>query len=152
MNLRLASVLLSAAVVFSGCSRSQPQGLSDQLIAADKAFSALSARDGPKSAYTDYLSGDAKLLNQYRTGPGGIQDMFIQYPADAKLTWEPSFAEISSSSDLGYTWGRYTLVVQFKSLGTRPMLQMGYYIHVWKRDRFGRWKIVFIGGNPDGQK
>ena len=152
MNPRLAALLLFAAVFASGCSRSAPQGLGGQLIAADKEFSALSAKEGPKAAYTDMLTMDAKLLNQYRIGSGGIQDMFLQLPSDAKLTWEPAFVDISSSGDLGYTWGRYTLLLQFKAIGARPMLQMGYYIHVWKRDRFGRWKIVFIGGNPDGQK
>jgi ketosteroid isomerase-like protein len=149
---RLAVLVLSAAAFVSGCSRSAPTGLGDQLIAADKAFSALSAKEGPKAAYADTLSMDAKLLNQYRIGTGGIQDMFLQLPPEAKLTWEPSFVDIASSGDLGYTWGRYTLLVQFKGIGAKPLLQMGNYIHVWRRDRLGHWRIAFIGGNPDGQK
>jgi ketosteroid isomerase-like protein len=152
MNTRLAIVLLCTAVISCGCFRSNPKGVTDQLIAADKAFSAMSAKEGAKAAYVSYLSSDAKILNQYRMGVGGVQDMFLQYPSDVKLTWDASFVDVSSSGDLGYSWGRYKLVVEGKALGARPMLQMGYYVIVWKRDRLGQWKVVFMGSNPDGQK
>jgi ketosteroid isomerase-like protein len=152
MNLRLAAALVSAAAFFSGCVPGSTQRLDDQLIAADKAFSARSAKDGPKAAYTAYLSDEAKILNQYHLGVAGVQDMFIQLPDDVKLTWDPSFVDVSSAGDLGYTWGRYTMVVQPRKLGAKPMLRMGYYSTVWKRNRLGQWKVVFLGSSPDGQK
>ncbi|HZZ19119.1 MAG TPA: hypothetical protein VFE25_07115 [Opitutaceae bacterium] len=152
MNLRVATALLCCAALFSGCSRSNPQKLTEQLVAADKAFSAMSAKDGPKAAFVSYYASDAKILNQYRMGVAGVQDMFLQYPADVKLTWDVSYVDVSSSADLGYSWGRYKLVVESKKLGSRPMLQMGYYVIVWKRNQFGQWKVVFMGSNPDGQK
>jgi ketosteroid isomerase-like protein len=152
MNLLLAAALISAAALFSGCAPGSTQRLDDQLIAADKAFSALSAKEGPKAAYTAFLSGECKILNQYHQGAAGVQDMFIQLPDDVKLTWDPSFVDVSSAGDLGYTWGRYTLVVQMKKLGAKPMLQMGYYATIWKRNRLGQWKVVFLGSSPDGRK
>jgi ketosteroid isomerase-like protein len=152
MNLRLAAALLCSAALFSGCSPTNPQKLTDQLVAADKAFSAMSAKEGPKAAFVSYFSSDAKILNQYRMGVAGVQDMFLQYPADVKLTWDVSYVDVSNSDDLGYSWGRYKLIVESKKIGARPMLQMGYYAIVWKRSRLGQWKVVFMGTNPDGQK
>jgi ketosteroid isomerase-like protein len=152
MNLRLATVLFCSAALFAGCSPSTPQKLTDQLVAADKAFSALSSKEGPKAAYVSYFTSDAKILNQYRMGVAGVQDMFIQLPEDVKLTWDASFVDVSSSGDLGYSWGRYKLVIEGKKLGAKPILQMGYYVTIWKRNQLGQWKVVFMGSNPDGQK
>jgi ketosteroid isomerase-like protein len=148
-NLRLAVGL--AAAILAGCSPATTQKTNDDLVAADKAFSALSAKEGPRAAYQAFLADDAKLLNQYRTGSAGIQDQFIQLPADATLTWEPSYVDVSGDGDLGYVWGRYTLTLPKLGHGGRPFLQMGYYTSVWKR-RLGSWKVVLLATNPDGQK
>jgi ketosteroid isomerase-like protein len=152
MNLRTLALIASAAALFSGCTPESNQQVTDGLVAADKAFSARSAKDGPKAAYQAYLTGDAKILNQYRTGAGGIQDQFLQLPATAILTWEPSFVDASRQGDLGYTWGRYTLTVPGVGHGGKPFMQMGYYTSVWKHDPIGGWKVVLRGYVPDGQK
>lgn len=129
-----------------------PGATRDELVAADKAFSARSAKDGPKVAFRAFLSDDAKILSQYKTGPAGIEEMFVQLPENATLTWDPAFAEVSGSGDLGYTWGRYTLTLPPLRPGARPYLQLGYYAMVWKKDTFGHWKVVFEGSNADGKK
>jgi ketosteroid isomerase-like protein len=152
MKPRLVAALLSAAALLNGCKPAMPGATKDDLVAADKAFSARSAKDGPKVAFKAFLSGDAKILNQYRAGEAGIQDLFLQLPDNSTLTWDPAFADVSSSGDFGYTWGRYTLTLPPFRPGARPYLQMGYYAMVWKRDAFGHWKVVFEGSNPDGKK
>jgi ketosteroid isomerase-like protein len=152
MNLRAAAVLTSAAALLCGCSPSSPQKFDDELVAADKAFSARSAKEGPKAAYLATLADDAKLLNQYRQGASGVQDLFLQLPADAIMTWEPAFVDVSKAGDLGYTWGRYTLTVPRVGQGGRPFMKMGNYTTIWKRNQLGTWKVVLTGANPDGQK
>ena len=57
------------------------------------------------------------------------------------LTWEPLNGEISSSGDLGFTYGTYTLKAGDKQ-------SRGTYVSVWKRDVVGRWKWVLDTGNP----
>ncbi|HEY5227360.1 MAG TPA: nuclear transport factor 2 family protein [Opitutaceae bacterium] len=151
MNLRTAAALVSAALL-AGCSPSTPQKSGDDLVTVDKAFSARSAKDGPRAAFAEYFAEDAKILNQYRTGPAGIQDMFLQLPADATLTWEPASVQVSTDGDLGYTWGRYTLTLPHAGHSGRPFMQMGYYSTVWKRANLGRWKVALEAMIPDGQK
>jgi hypothetical protein len=137
MSPRAAVVLATALALASGCSESGPAQAKEEILAADKAFSALSEKEGPKAAYLEYLVSDAKLLSVLPQGAEGVKAEFM-----------PSFVDVSQSGDLGYTWGRYTLTVP---MARRPLVQMGTYVTVWKRRGSG-WKVVLDGGHPDGQK
>lgn len=151
MHLR-AAILASALAITAGCSESSPGLAKSDIIAADKAFSAMSVKAGPRAAFREYFGSDGKLLNVDRTGKDGVSELFVQYPPTATLSWEPSFAEVSSSGDLGYTWGRYTLVIPSGRKGIDPLVQVGNYVTVWKHMAIGGWKVVLDGTHPDGQK
>jgi ketosteroid isomerase-like protein len=152
MNRRIIAVLASALALATGCSQSGPQKFKSEILAADKAFAARSAKDGPKAAFLAYLSTDGKLLNDTRAGADAVNTLFIQLPPTATLSWEPSFVDVSSSGDLGYTWGRYLLNVPNPKTGLPPYQRRGTYVTIWKRQPGGGWKVVLDGGNPDGQK
>jgi ketosteroid isomerase-like protein len=151
MNPRPVAVLLSAAVLLAGCSRSDSERYRDEIIAADKAFSASSEKEGAKAAFLRVIARDAKLLAiDTRTGAEAVTQAFLQLPPTAKLTWEPAFAEVSDSGELGYTWGRYQLVIPMTKPGQAPLIRRGTYVTVWKRLPGGQWKVVLDGGNQDG--
>ncbi len=61
--------------------------------------------------------------------------------------WTPLAGDISSSGDLGYTWGRYIYSVPDED-GIRQ-ISHGKYMTVWKRQADGGWKAVLDGGNPN---
>jgi ketosteroid isomerase-like protein len=149
MNPRASVVLAAAFALLSGCSGSGPAEAREEILAADRAFSALSEKEGPKAACLEYFVSDAKLLSVLPQGADGVKAEFMQLPPTAKLTWYPSYADVSRSGDLGYTWGRYTLTIP---MARRPLIQMGTYATIWKRQGAGRWKVVLDGGHPDGQK
>ncbi len=69
---------------------------------------------------------------------------------DFAALMNPRIVDVSSSGDLGYTWGRYVHNVPTAKLGAAPLIRMGTYITSWKRRLGGSWKIVLDGGNPDG--
>jgi ketosteroid isomerase-like protein len=152
MNMRATAVLASAFALLSGCSDSSPGLAKADIIAADKAFSAMSVKAGPKTAFLEYFGSNAKVLGVIGQGKDGIAEVFMQYPSTASLSWEPSYADISSSGDLGYTWGRYTLIVPSTAKGKEPLVQMGTYVTIWKHMAIGGWKVVLDGDHPDGQK
>jgi ketosteroid isomerase-like protein len=152
MNMRAPVVLACAVVLLSGCSDSRPGLARNDIIEADKAFSAMSLKAGPTVAFREYFGSNAKLLSVDKQGKDGIAQMFIQYPPTATLRWEPAYAEVSSSGDLGYTWGRYTLIVPSGAKGQPPMVQVGNYVTIWKHMAVGGWKVVLDGTHPDGQK
>lgn len=56
------------------------------------------------------------------------------------VQWMPMGTGISKSGDMGYSYGKYTLIQ-----GDEPV--NGYFARVWKRDSAGTWKIVADIGN-----
>jgi ketosteroid isomerase-like protein len=43
--------------------------------------------------------------------------------------------KIASSNDLAFTYGKYSTV-------SEPKEESGYYVHVWRRNGSGEWKLV----------
>ncbi len=61
------------------------------------------------------------------------------------LTWTPVGGDISTSGDLGYTYGTY----EFRSIGKdgKPSVDYGKYTSIWKLQKDGSWKVVLDMGN-----
>jgi ketosteroid isomerase-like protein len=152
MKPRAVVVLACALALLAGCSESGPGQAKDEILAADKAFSSMSEKAGPRAAYLSYLSSDAKHMSVVPQGAAAVNAVFMQLPPTATLTWFPSFVDASQSGELGYTWGRYTLMVPPARKGGQPLIQMGNYTEVWRHQGMGGWKVVLYGAHPDGQK
>jgi hypothetical protein len=59
-------------------------------------------------------------------------------------TWEPAFAEVSQSDDLGYTYGTYELAKKDSRPRAPKMAQqveVGNYYRIWKKQG-NAWKVV----------
>lgn len=105
------------------------------LEAAEKAF--LAAAPGGK-AWREFLREDARV---YRNGrmPLTGREWIGEAPTTLKgMTGEPIGSGVSAAGDLGYAYGRYSTTNGEK----------GYYVHAWKRDESGRWRIVFEVSKP----
>jgi ketosteroid isomerase-like protein len=149
MSPRLAAVLASAASLLAACTPSGTEKFKAEILAADKAFSDASAKQGIQTAFLAVVDPQAKLLSETRAGADGVRTFAMELPPTATLTWEPAFVDVSSSGDLGYTWGRYTLSIPNVTKGKPPSVQMGTYVTAWKRQPGGAWKVVLDGGYPD---
>ncbi len=137
MPARLRMALLWT-VVAVGCAEKLPESHVLPIVKAERAFSQRSAERGTKAAFLDVLAAQSVL---FRPGPTPARAYFEAQPDVAgKLTWTPSYAEVSLAGDLGYTVGPYKL--------TRPDgdLRFGHYATVWRKQG-GAWKVVADGGN-----
>ena len=56
------------------------------------------------------------------------------------LKWEPTYAYVSSSNDLGYTYGTYEM--KFDDPDGNQIVDNGKYMTVWKKDNDGSWKVA----------
>ncbi len=148
VNMRILAACVGVALL-AGCWSSPKERWKNELVAADKAFNALSVKGGPKAAFLSVIARDAKLLGNASLGAEGVRNVFMELPDTVSLTWEPSFADVSDSGDLGYTWGRYTLTVPNPKPRIRPWVRTGYYVIVWRRT-LGQWKVVLDGTSPEG--
>jgi len=62
-----------------------------------------------------------------------------------RLTWTPAGGDISSSADLGYTYG--TFEFRSKDKDGKPHVEHGKYTSIWKLQKDGSWKVVLDMGN-----
>lgn len=119
--------------------------LSAELLQADRDFAALSENTNPKQAFAAYLSSNAMLIG--RSGDPIVgYDAAIASFGDAvglDLHWQPQFAEVATAGDMGWTWGRYQLLMNDEPLYS------GKYVNIWTRQTDGSWKVRLDVGNQE---
>ncbi len=88
------------------------------------------------------IEGKAKIAE----GMGFLDDKNNQ------LLWTPVGADISSSGDLGYTYG--TFEFHSKDKTGKSVIEYGKYTSIWKLQKDGNWKVVLDMGNagPEPKK
>lgn len=102
----------------------------ERLLKLEREFSERSASKGAVSAFESYLADDARLLRQdvsYITNKNAA--MVLVSGLAGRLTWQPVFADISRSGDLGYTYGTFEL----KNRDT--VVERGSYVRFWKKGK-----------------
>ena len=147
-------VIVIVSVIVASCNRPQVETATKQpnldslkgvLKQTDLAFSQLSKEKGRNAAFLEYMDQHVTMLR-----PGGMplvgkdtmQKRFSERPDTSyTLTWEPLYADISSSGDLGYTYGKWLLVT------TAHDSSEGTYCSIWKKDTAGNWRFVLDTGN-----
>ena len=115
------------------------------LIAADKAFSLRSEKEGMKNAFLNVLDSNAVLLRPQTlpiTGADAIDYFLGIDDTNYTINWQPQFAHVSHSGDLGYTYGVYA--IHPKNADTTFY---GTYIKIWKKDKNGDWKLALETAN-----
>jgi ketosteroid isomerase-like protein len=114
-----------------------------ELIAVEKEFCAMAQSDGVQKAFVHFAADSAVLLRKglILKGKEAIGKQYASFSKDEKLEWVPDYADVSSSGDLGYTYGKYTYTT-LDSLG-RTTQSEGIFHTVWKRQADGKWKFVW---------
>jgi ketosteroid isomerase-like protein len=144
----------SAALLFlilfqTGCDKeSKYKRMSNELLEIDRAFARLSIEKGANQAFQYYIDDSCVLLRPNRNpilGKQKITEMFSASDTSFTLNWDPLNSNISSSGDLGYTYGIYK--VEMDSPQGRQVTKEGTYVTIWKKDHDGNWKFVFDTGN-----
>ena len=99
--------------------------------------------------YMSYYAADAVELPNGTAAIKGkdniAKTMGFLDDAGNKLEWTPEFADMSSSGDLGYTYGTY--VFTSKDKDGKPISDRGKYTSIWKKQKDGSWKVVLDMGN-----
>lgn len=120
----------------------------DALATADAAFSERSVQRGAATAFVDFAAPDAVLLvagGGIVHGRDEIREWFARAPAHSELRWEPHYAEIAESGDLGFTAG--TAIFSHTPPGEPARRAYSKYITIWKLQDDGSWKYVADAGN-----
>jgi ketosteroid isomerase-like protein len=126
-------------VALAACAEKLPEAHVLPLVEVERGFSHVSADRGVKAAFLEHMADQAVV---FRPGPVPGPAYFRDH-ADpgGVLTWDPSYAEVSSDRALGYTTGPYTYRLPSGEV------RYGHYVSVWRKQQGGAWKLVADGGN-----
>jgi ketosteroid isomerase-like protein len=121
------------------------------LLALELEFSKASASHDAQKAFADYAASDVRVFREGKQPILGKANAVAAIPESPILwTWEPAFAEVSQSGDLGYSYGSYEITRRNSSPKTPKMpqkVEVGNYYRLWKKEG-NAWKVVADLLNP----
>ena len=115
------------------------------LVESERAFAATSLKIGGRPSFMQFFADDAVVFRPHPVKyKEAMKDVPMpKNPMEATLAWEPIWADVSRSGDLGYTTG--PSVWTDHSPAKRPTYH-GFYFSFWKKQASGEWKVVFDVG------
>ena len=133
----------------SGAEDCDPKAAAQTMLESETKFVAQGQAEDARTASLAYLAEDAIM---FEPGPVNAKKTWMERKeALLSLKWEPTFAGMSRSCDLGFTTGP---AEWRKNKEDEKPLGYGQYISIWKKQKDGVWKVaVDVGGAvPSAQK
>jgi len=149
-NRLIKSIVLAFIMLFVGsaCNTKKQVEAGNVLSDTDRFYSALSARNGMNAAFLEMFDSAGVMLRANHQPVEGYEAIraLLMSESDSSftLTWEPKFAKMAASGDLGYTYGTY----QIKDKAKDSIVGVGKYATIWVRKSDGKWKAILDTGNP----
>jgi len=147
-SMKILLVLILPILFFLSCApdrKLEIEKWKNEIMDTELAFAEMAKKKGVAEAFMSFAADDAVLMrnDMLIIGKEAVKDSFKENgtSVDASLSWSPDFVDVSSSGDLGYTYGKYVYTFT-DSLGTVKSDE-GVFHTVWKRQADGTWKFVW---------
>jgi hypothetical protein len=119
----------------------------NQLLAADRAYSALSVQKGLPYAFFATAANDGRHY-----GNGSTPPVYGKSQAFRRLTrrdpgtmrWQPETARVSGDGTMGWTAGSWVFIARGSNAKST-----GNYLTIWVKDRRNVWKVQADMGTSD---
>lgn len=134
----MKKLVISFVVIFSFTSVfSQTKSDLQKLVETEKSFAAASAEKGTRSAFLEFLTDDGIVFAPEAANGKAVWK--ARGESVGLLSWQPIFADISSSGFLGYTTGDW----EFRPRGKDDApISFGQYLTLWLKQADGNFKAV----------
>jgi ketosteroid isomerase-like protein len=107
------------------------------LVESEKSFARTCGEHGIRDSFLQYFAADAVI---FAPEPTNGRAFYAKYDDKGRhLNWQPAFAAISSSGEVGLTTGPWELK---KSAADPTPLAFGQFVSVWKKQPDGSWKVI----------
>jgi len=135
MRVAIIFVVLCTAVI------AQAQTPLEEMVKTEQAFSKMAADKNTREAFMTFIADDGLL---FRPGAVNGKKWMLEHPvppSDKKplLAWQPNFAGMSASGDMGFTTGPWEAKPDVND--PKPSAY-GHFVTVWKKQPDGTWKFV----------
>ncbi len=148
-HLNVTYTILTALIfALGGCNYKNQNPDSKALADTDRFYSALSAEKGMNTAFLAMFDSAAVMLKANHAPIEGYEaikaDLLSESDTSYILTWEPMFAKIAVSGEMGYTYGTFKVTDK----ATASVSGEGTYTTFWRKNVEGKWKAMLDTGNP----
>ena len=111
------------------------------IVEGEHKFYQTGQEKGTRAAFLEFLAPDAIV---FRPGPVSGQEVWSKRAETGlDLVWEPTFAAIARSADLGYDTGPS----KWRASKTEEKFTgHGHFISIWKKQKDGAWKVALDCG------
>ena len=119
----------------------QAQTPLQEMVKTEQAFSKMAEEKDTRAAFMAYIADDGLL---FRPGAVNGKKWMMEHPvppSDKKplLAWQPSFAGMAASGDMGFSTGPWEFKGDVKD--EKPS-GYGHFVTVWKKQADGSWKFA----------
>lgn len=115
-----------------------------EILQAEKDFSAMAATEGVSAAFLAFAAEDAVLNrnDEIFKGHDAMKSYFERSTLrNPSLQWQADFVDAAASGDMGYTYGRY--IFSAKDATGKDIRAAGIFHTVWKKQPDGKWRFVY---------
>jgi ketosteroid isomerase-like protein len=119
----------------------QGQTALQEMVKTEQAFSKMAEEQNTRDAFLAFIADDGLL---FRPGAVNGKKWMLEHPVPQSdknplLAWQPAFAGMSASGDMGFTTGPWELKADRSD--EKPS-GFGHFVTVWKKQADGTWKFV----------
>lgn len=137
MRIKFAAIVVLLAL----CVIAQGQSALQEMVKTEQAFSKMAEEKNTRDAFMAFIADDGLL---FRPGAVNGKKWMIEHPvppSDKKplLAWQPAYAGMAASGDMGFTTGPWEAKADIKD--EKPQ-GYGHFVTVWKKQADGTWKFV----------
>ena len=137
MKFKVAAFLLVLCVVVVA----EGQSALHDMVKTEQAFSKMAEEKNTRDAFLAFIADDGLLFRPFAVHG---KKWMLDHPApptDKKplLAWQPSYAGMAASGDMGFTTGPWEAKADIKD--EKPAAY-GHFMTVWKKQADGSWKFV----------
>lgn len=113
----------------------------EEMVASERAFAKMSEEKGTAPSFLAFIAEDGIL---FRPKAVKGKQWMIENPPPASdkrpwLKWEPTFAHMARSGDMGYTFGPWEYRRDIKDA---EAVAFGHFLTVWTKQPDGTWKFA----------
>jgi ketosteroid isomerase-like protein len=111
------------------------------MVNTEQSFSKMAEEQNARDAFLAFIADDGLL---FRPGAVNGKKWMQEHPVPPSdknplLAWQPAFAGMSASGDMGFTTGPW----EFKAdRSDEKPSGYGHFVTVWKKQADGTWKFV----------
>jgi ketosteroid isomerase-like protein len=144
MKLFLCCLLATTMTV--AAQECNPQAAAQTLVENEAKFVQMGHDQGSRAAFLHFLADDAIT---FQPSPiNAKKSWFARTDDGPSLKWQPVFAAVAASCDLGYTTGPAEW--RARKEDEKPQ-GYGQSVSIWKKQKDGEWRVVIdIGGSAPG--